>query len=53
MGGPVTGYDRLRIKAEAWRDAFWAHLPTVMILSGGALVVAAVFGFCELWLRRR
>jgi hypothetical protein len=45
----VTNYDRLRIKAEAWLDVLWAHLPTVMIVSGLALLVAAVLGFYQLW----
>ncbi len=45
----MNARDRWRIKAEAWADAAWAHLPTVMILSGAALVIAAVFGFCSIW----
>jgi hypothetical protein len=45
----MTGYDRLRIKLEAWGDACFRYLPTIMILAGVALVIAAVFGFCTIW----
>ncbi len=45
----MNNYDRLRIKVDFWMDTLWAHLATVLIVSGLALLIAAAVGFYDFW----